>query len=98
MFFAAILTLWLVALLGFLNISHVAGNAKFMSVVITTAPSLLIWHSVETILKVSVYSLQYRLQNVESQYQFVYWIVLTPECLELGASVPTCCSISIFEV
>jgi len=48
-FYAAILTLWLVALPGFLNFSHVPGNVD-MSIVITAAPSLLILHSVESIL------------------------------------------------
>ena len=50
MFYAAILTLWLVALPRFLNISHVPGNGNVMSIVITAAPSLLILHCVEAIL------------------------------------------------
>jgi len=50
LFYAAILTLWLVALPGFLNVSHVPGNVNVMSVVITAAPNLLILHSVEVIL------------------------------------------------
>ena len=33
----------------------------------------------------SVSSVKYRLQNVKSQYQHVYWKVLTAELLELGA-------------
>ena len=45
--YAAILTLWLVALPGFIN---VPGNINVMSVVITVAPSLLILHPVEAIL------------------------------------------------
>ena len=49
-FYAAILTLWFVALPGFLNISHVPGNLNVMSIVITAAPSLLILHYVEDIL------------------------------------------------
>ena len=49
MFYAAIMTLWLVALLGFLNISHVPGIVNGMSLVITAAPSLLILRSVEAI-------------------------------------------------
>jgi len=48
--YAAILTLWLVALPGFLNISRVPGNINVMSLVITAAPSLLIVCSVEAIL------------------------------------------------
>jgi len=48
--YAAILTLWLVALPGFLNISHVRGNINVMSVVITAAHNLLILHSVEAVL------------------------------------------------
>jgi len=50
LFYAAILTLWLVALPGFINFSHVPGNVNVMSLVITAAPSLLILHSVEAIL------------------------------------------------
>ena len=50
MFYAAIMMLWLVALPGFLNFSHVPGNVNVMSVVITAAPSFLILHSVEAIL------------------------------------------------
>ena len=50
MFYAAIMTLWLVALVGFLNISHVPGIVNVVSVVITAAPSFLILHSVEAIL------------------------------------------------
>ena len=50
MFYAAIMTLWLVALPGFLNISHVPGIVNVMSLVITAAPSLLILRSVEAIL------------------------------------------------
>jgi hypothetical protein len=49
-FYAAILTLWLVALPGFINISHVPGNVNVMSVVIAAALSLLILCSVEAIL------------------------------------------------
>jgi len=49
-FYAAILTLWLVALPGFLNFSHVPGNVNVMPLVITAAPSILILHSVEAIL------------------------------------------------
>ena len=49
-FYAAILTLWLVALPGFLNISRVPGNVNVMSLVITAAPSLLSLRSVEAIL------------------------------------------------
>jgi len=50
LFYAAVLTLWLVALPGFLNFSHVPGSVNVMSLVITAAPSLLILRSVETIL------------------------------------------------
>ena len=50
MFYAAIMTLWLVALPGFLNISHVPGIVNVMSLVITVAPSLLILHSVDAML------------------------------------------------
>ena len=49
-FYAAIMTLWLVALVGFLNFSHVHGNVNVMSLVITAAPSLLILRSVEAML------------------------------------------------
>ena len=41
---AAIMTLWLVALVGFLNISCVPGIVSVMSLVITAASSLLILH------------------------------------------------------
>ena len=50
LFYAAILTLWLVALPGFLNFSHVPGNVNVMSLVITAVPSLLILRSVKAIL------------------------------------------------
>ena len=50
MFYAAIMTLWLVALPGFINFSHVPGIVNVMSLVITAAPSLLILRSVEAIL------------------------------------------------
>ena len=49
-FYAAIMTLWLVALPGFLNISHVPGIVNVVSLVITVAPSFLILRSVEAIL------------------------------------------------
>ena len=49
-FYAAIMTLWLVALVGFLNISYVLGIVNVMSLVITATPSLLILRSVEAIL------------------------------------------------
>ena len=49
-FYAAIMTLWLVALPGFLNISHVPGIVNVMSLVITASPSLLILHSVGAII------------------------------------------------
>jgi hypothetical protein len=32
----------------------------------------------------SIHLVKCRLQNVKSQYQYVYWKVLTPELLELG--------------
>ena len=47
--YAAVLSLWLVAFPGFLNVSHVPGNINVMPLVITAAPSLLILHSVEAI-------------------------------------------------
>ena len=50
MLYAAITTLWLVALPGFLNISYFPGIFNVMSLVITAAPSLLILHSVKDIL------------------------------------------------
>ena len=50
MFYAAIVTLWLVALVGFLNISCVPGIVNVMSLVITAAPCLPILLSVEAIL------------------------------------------------
>jgi len=46
----AILTLCLVALPGFLNISHFPGSVNVMSLVITAAPNLLSLFSVEAIL------------------------------------------------
>ena len=49
MFYAAITTLWLVALPGFLNISHFPGIVNVISLVITAAPSLHMY-SVEVIL------------------------------------------------
>jgi len=48
--YAAVLSLWLLALPGLINISHVLGNVNVMPIVITAAPSLLILHSVEAIL------------------------------------------------
>ena len=50
LFYVAILTLWLVAFPGFLNVSHVPGYVNVMSLVITAAPNLLILHSVEAII------------------------------------------------
>jgi len=50
LFYAAIVTLWLLALPGFLNFSHFPGNVNVMPLVITAAPSLLILRSVEAIL------------------------------------------------
>ena len=50
-FYAAIMTLWLVAFPGFLNISHAPGIVNVMSLVMTAAPSLFILCSVEAILK-----------------------------------------------
>ena len=50
MFCAAIMTLWLVAFVGFLNILCVPGIVNVMSLVITESPSLLILRSVEAIL------------------------------------------------
>ena len=51
LFYAAIMTLWLVAFPGFLNISHAPGIVNVMSLVMTEAPSLFILRSVEAILK-----------------------------------------------
>ena len=50
MFYAAIITLWLEALPGFLNISHFSGIVDDLSLVITAASILLVLHSVEVIL------------------------------------------------
>jgi len=50
LFYAAILTLWLVALPGFLNFSHVPRNVNVISVIITAAPILLILCSVVAII------------------------------------------------
>ena len=50
MFYAAVMTLWLVALVGFLNISCFPGNVNVMSLVMTASPSLLILHSVGAII------------------------------------------------
>ena len=51
LFYVAIMTLWLVAFPGFLNISHAPGIVNVMSLVMTAAPSLFILRSVESILK-----------------------------------------------
>jgi len=48
--YAAILSLWLLALPDLINISHVPRNVNILSPVITAAPSLLILHSVEAII------------------------------------------------
>jgi len=77
LFYAAILRLWLVALPGFLNISHVPGNVNVMSVVITATPSLLIFAFFGSHYNSSVGSMKYRLQNINSQYQYAYRKVLT---------------------
>jgi len=53
LFYAAIMTLWLVAFPGFLNISHASGIVNVMSLVMTAAPSLFILYSVEAISKIS---------------------------------------------
>ena len=50
-FYAAIMTLWLVGFPGFLYISHAPGIVNVMSLVMTAAHSLFILHSVEAILK-----------------------------------------------
>ena len=50
-FYAAIMTLWLVAFPGFLNISHSPGIVNVMSLVMTAAPRLFIFRFVEAILK-----------------------------------------------
>jgi hypothetical protein len=49
-FYAAIMTLWLVALVGFLTISRVPVIVNVMSLVITAARNLVILRSVEAIL------------------------------------------------
>jgi len=46
----------------------------------------------------SVGSVQSKLQNVQSQYQYVYWKVPTPELLELGAIFFNCWNIRILAV
>ena len=48
--FYAAMSPWLVAFPGFLNFSHVPGNVNVMSLVITAAPSLINFRSVEAIL------------------------------------------------
>ena len=48
LFYAAILTLWLVAIPGFINFSHIPGTVNVMPLGITAARSLLILRSVET--------------------------------------------------
>jgi len=50
MSYAAIMTLWLVALTGFPFISGVSGIVSFMSIIVTAAPRLLILGSVEVII------------------------------------------------
>jgi len=51
LFYAAILTLWLVAVPGLINISDVLGNVNDLSLVVSAAPSLLNLRSVEAVLK-----------------------------------------------
>ena len=50
MFYAAVMTLWLVALPGLQNISHFPGIVNVMSLGIIAATNLLILHYVEDIL------------------------------------------------
>ena len=50
-FYAPIMTLWLVAFPCFVNISHAPGIVNVMSLVMIAAPSLFIFRSVEAILK-----------------------------------------------
>ena len=51
LFYSAILTLWLVALPGLKNISHVLRNVNDLPLVVSAAPSFLILRSVEAIVK-----------------------------------------------
>ena len=71
-FYAAMMTMWLVALPGFLNISYVPGT--FMSLVMTAAPSY-IFVFCGSHYNSSLGLVKSRLHNVKSHNQYAYWKV-----------------------
>jgi len=88
--YPAIMTHWHVALPGFIIISNVSGIVNVMCLVVPAAVCLLILGSFGSHYDSSVCSVMSRLQNVKSQYQYVYWKVLTAELLELWAIFLIC--------
>jgi len=85
--YAAIGTLCLAALPCFIIVSSVSG---IVCLVMPAAACLLILVFFGSHYNSSVCSVMSRLQNVKSQYQYVYWKVLTAELLELRAISPNC--------
>jgi len=83
---AAIGTLCLVALPCFTIVSSVSG----IVCLVPAAACLFILGLFGNHYNSSVCTVMSRLQNVKSQYQYVYWKVLTAELLELGAVSPNC--------
>jgi hypothetical protein len=84
---AAIMTLWHVALPGFITISSVSGIVNIVCLVMPATACLLSFGLFESHYDSSVNS---RFQNVKSQCQYLYWKVLTPGLLELGAIFLIC--------
>jgi len=79
------MTLWLVAIPGFLFVYCVSVICNVMSVVVSAAAGLLVLWFFGSHYNNSVGSVKSRLQNVKSQYQYAYGKALTSERLVLRA-------------
>jgi len=85
--YAAVGTLSLVTLPCFIIVSSVCG---IVCLVVPAAACVLILGFFGSHYNSSVCSVMSRLQNVKSQYQYVYRKVLTAELPDLGAISPNC--------
>ena len=95
--YAAIMTCWLVALPALQIVSSVRNCECYVP---CCASSCLFTYFgfFESHYNSSMGSVNSRIQNVKSQYQYAYWKVQTPGLLELKATVLMCWSIRFFEV
>ena len=96
--YAAIMTLWHVALPVFLIFFKCLWNCECYVTCYNITCLFTYFGFIESHYNSSVRLVKLKLQNLNSQYQYAYWKVPTPELMKLGVIFLNCRSLRIFAV